>query len=103
MFEDFVLRQCNFLHRCSAENHVCFTPSGAHPRHASEDFVSRVGVSWRVHTRLACAVASGDAAWGRALATSKLAHVDGDILLDARSVVQLPRPERVTARGRTRS
>ena len=44
----------------------------AHPRHASEDYVSPVGVSGHVHARLVCAVASGDAAWGRALATSKL-------------------------------
>ena len=44
--------------------------SGAHARHASEECVSREGVSGCVHTRLACAVASGDAAWGPALATS---------------------------------
>lgn len=85
------------------ENLICFTPSGAHARHASEEGVSREGVSECVHTRLACAVASIDAAWGRALATSKLAYVDGDILLDARGVVQLPRPERVTPRCQTRS
>lgn len=52
------------------ENLICFTPSGAHARHASEECVSREGVSGCVHTRLACAVASGDAAWGPALATS---------------------------------
>ena len=33
-------------------NLICFTQSGAHPRHASEDCVSRGGVSWRVQARL---------------------------------------------------
>ena len=85
-------------------NLICFTQSGAHPRHASEDCVSRGGGQLARASEAQCAVASGDAAWGRALATSKLAHVDDDdILLDARSVVQLPRSERVTPGGRTRS